>query len=170
MWAGKTSVMCRDLERYMHARKKCVIIKFVKDTRYNHLSKSGGIVAHSGIEYSKVPIIETEKLSDVDVTDYYAIGVDEAQFYQDAPEIIGKWSKMGKHIVISALDSTWQMKPFPVTAEIIAMADRVEKLNAVCMKCGSDAPFTAKIAGSNEIEEIGGKDKYIAVCRKCFHE
>lgn len=169
MWSGKTSSMCSAVERYHHAKKKCIIIKYVKDTRYNHLSKSGGIITHRGDEYSKVQIIPTECLSDVVVdTNIDVIGIDEAQFYVDAPEMIRAWSTAGKHIIIAALDSTWQMRPFGRIAEIIAISDKVEKLNAVCMKCGADAPFTAKISGNCEVEEIGGDDKYIAVCRSCF--
>ena len=171
MWSGKTSAMCGEIERYHYARKKCIIIKYAKDTRYNHLSKSGGIMTHRGDEYSKVQIVETENLSDVVIgDDIAAVGIDEAQFYPNAAEWIKKLAAEGKHVVVAALDSTWQMKSFGKISEIIAVSDNVQKLNAVCMKCGADAPFTAKIAGNNEVEEIGGKDKYIAVCRKCFEE
>jgi thymidine kinase len=171
MWSGKTSSMCSQVERHHHGKKNCVIIKYAKDVRYNHLSKSGGIVSHRGDEYCKVPIIETELLSEASIpSNADVIGIDEAQFYSDAPEIIEKWARDGKHVIIAALDTTWQMKPFGRVHEIAGIADKVTKLNAVCMRCGKDAPFTAKISGSNEIEEIGGEEKYIAVCRNCFYK
>jgi thymidine kinase len=172
MWSGKTSTMCGAVERHHHARRRCVIIKYAKDTRYNHLSKSGGIVNHRGDEYHKVPIIETEDLSDVALKiaadKIEVIGIDEAQFYANAPEMISEWANNGIRIIIAALDATWQGKPFGRVGEIIAISDKVTKLNAVCMKCGNDAPFTCKISGNASIEEIGGCDKYIATCRKCF--
>jgi thymidine kinase len=162
--------MCSAVERYFHAKKVCIIVKYAKDTRYNHLSKSGGIVTHRGDEYNKVQIIETENLSDVLTDGVQVIGVDEAQFYPDAPEKISEWADSGIHVIVAALDSTWQGKPFGRISEIISISDHVTKLAAVCMKCGADAPFTCKIAGNNDVEEIGGTDKYIATCRKCFNK
>jgi thymidine kinase len=170
MWSGKTSAMCSAVERYHHAGKNCVIVKYAKDTRYNHLSKSGGIVNHRGDEYSKVPIFNLEYLKDLDTDKIDVVGIDEAQFFADAPEEIALWVLAGIRVIIAALDSTWQGKPYGRVPDIIALSDTVVKLNAVCMKCGSDAPFTCKIAGNSSIEEIGGSDKYIAVCRKCFHK
>lgn len=180
MFSGKTSSMCNAVERHHHAGRRCIIVKYAKDTRYNHLSKSGGVVNHRGDEYSKVPIIPTENLTDVFSTDTFStddkslnniqvIGIDEAQFFPDAPEVITSWINMGITIIIAALDSNWMAKPFGRIAEIIAISDHVTKLNAVCMRCGKDASFTCKIGGSSEIEEIGGTDKYIAACRKCFN-
>ena len=147
-----------------------MIVKFAEDTRYNHLSKSGGIVAHSKHEYSTVPITEAVTLASVNTEGFDVIGVDEAQFYSDAPEVIALWARNGIKVIVAALDSTWQGKPFGRVAEIISLSDRVEKLNAVCMKCTADAPFTCKIAGNGSIEEVGGSDKYISACRKCFIE
>ena len=170
MWSGKTSTMCGAVERYYHAGKRCVIVKYAKDVRYNHLARSGGIVTHRGDEYCKVPIIETEVLADVLTDCVDVIGVDEAQFFPDSPEYIRKWAELGLHVIAAALDSTWQGKPFPRVAEIIAMSDRATKLLAVCMQCGADAPFTCKIAGTSNIEEIGGTGKYLAVCRQCFNQ
>jgi thymidine kinase len=162
--------MCGAIDRHFYAKKKCIIVKYAEDTRYNHLSKSGGMITHSKHEYSNVPIITAVTLGSVCTDGVDVIGVDEAQFYSDAPEIIAKWAKRGIKVIVAALDSTWQGKPFGRVAEIISLSDHVEKLNAVCMRCNADAPFTCKIAGNGSIEEIGGSDKYIAACRKCFIE
>jgi thymidine kinase len=174
MWSGKTSTMCNRVERYHHAGKNCIIVKYQHDTRYNHLSKSGGIVNHRGDEYSKVKTVLSASLQNVDVAADIAnidvIGVDEGQFYQDAPEIISKWVSSGKIVIISALDTTYQAKPFGRVPELVSISDTVQKLSAVCMKCGNDAIFTAKISGESTIEDVGSADKYIAVCRKCFTE
>lgn len=161
--------MCGAVERYHHAGKRCIIVKYAKDTRYNHLARSGGIVTHRGDEYSKVPIVETEVLGDIKAEGISVIGVDEAQFFQDAPEVFDGWARAGIHVIAAALDSTWQGKPFGRVAELVAQSDRATKLLAVCMRCGADAPFTCKIAGSGAVEEIGGTEKYLAVCRGCFN-
>ena len=170
MYSEKTTSMSSAVERFAIARKKCVIIKYSKDTRYNHLASSGGIVTHRGNEYAKVPVVNAESLSDVDhiVKDYDVIGIDEGQFYADGPEFIQKWALSGHNIVCACLDGTFQAKPFNRVAEIIALSDKVIKLNAVCMLCSGDAAFTKRIVPSTEVEIIGGMKEYIAVCRKCM--
>lgn len=188
MWAGKSSEMCTAVERHAIAGRKCIIVKHGNDTRYNHLSKSGGLVTHRGIEYgcsspdinqitdeprSYIRIITATSLSELNKYVFgenpaEVIGVDEAQFFPDAPEILAYWVESGIVVKVACLDSDWRMKPFGRVPEILALSDVIDKRSAVCMKCGSNAPFTAKISGSiNKIEEVGGKDKYIAACRKC---
>jgi thymidine kinase len=169
MFSEKTTSMCTAVERFYYARKKCVIVKYIKDTRYDLLS-SGGIVTHKGTEYSKVPVVSTECLCSLNLEEYDVIGIDEGQFYPDTPEFIKRYALMGKNIIISCLDATWQAKPFGRVAEIIALSDKVIKLNAVCMICANDAAFTKKLVQTEgDIVDIGGKEKYIAVCRTCFN-
>lgn len=183
MWAGKSTEMCAAVERHAIAGRKCIIIKHERDVRYNHLSKSGGLITHRGTEYgssdasktdpkASIRIITADTLASVDkyVVDgtIEVIGIDEAQFFPDAPAAIALWVETGIVVKVACLDGDWRMKPFGCVPEILAISDKVVKLTAVCMKCGHDAPFTAKISGAMDvIEEVGGKDKYIAVCRKC---
>ncbi len=170
MFASKTSSMINDVERYDLVKKyrgKCVIVKYEKDTRYDHLATSGGIVTHRGDERSKIPIVKVSKLTDVDITGKCVVGVDEGQFYPDAPEYIDAWASAGIHVVVACLDSTFQYKPFGRVAEIIAISEHVHKLSAICEICSANASFTKRIGSSLELEEIGGADKYIAVCRAC---
>jgi thymidine kinase len=170
MYSEKTTSMSSAVERYAIAQKRCVVIKYTKDTRYSHLASSGGIVTHRGNEYAKVPVVSTELLADVDhlMSNYDIIGIDEAQFYADGPEFIQKWAMAGRGVVCACLDGTFQAKPFNRVAEIIALSDKVTKLNAVCMQCSNDAAFTKRIVPGDEVEVIGGMKEYIAVCRKCM--
>jgi len=99
------------------------------------------------------------------------IGIDEGQFFPDLLE----WtrdvvSRLGKVVVIAALDGTFQRVPFGNVCALIPFAETVVKLSAVCSSCGADAPFTARISAEEEVEVIGGADKYSAVCRACFDQ
>ena len=171
MFANKTSMMVHDTERYDLAMKykgKCLIVKYLADTRYDHITKFGGIVTHRGDERSKIPVVRVNRLADVDTTGKLVIGIDEGQFYPDAPEFIEEWATSGIKVICACLDSTWEYKPFGRVHEIIAQSENVHKLKAVCMTCGADASWTKRINTTNKsIEDIGGSDKYLAVCRNC---
>jgi thymidine kinase len=174
MRSGKTSAVCSAVERHHIAKKNCIIVKYEKDNRYDHLVKNGGIVTHRLDERDIVDVISTSSLADIDafVTNMDVIGVDEGQFYPDVPEYMHKWAMEGKHVMIACLDATFQPRPFGRVPEIIAYSDHVIKLNAVCMTCGLDAAFSKKIklTSSTEslVEDIGGDDKYVSLCRRCM--
>jgi hypothetical protein len=76
----------------------------------------------------------------------------------------------GKIVVVSALDGTFQRKPFGDILHLVPLAESVTKLNAVCMLCHSTASFSARISGETDVKLIGGSDHYISVCRRCFHD
>ena len=75
----------------------------------------------------------------------------------------------GKTVVVAALDGTFQRQPFGRTLDLIPLAEDILKLSAVCVYCGHDAAFSKRVSSEKEVEVIGGADKYVAVCRRCFH-
>lgn len=75
----------------------------------------------------------------------------------------------GKVVVVAALDGTFQRKGFPNILELIPLAEHVVKLNAVCMCCFGEGSYTKRMSADQEVEVIGGADKYMAACRRCFH-
>lgn len=170
MFSSKSTSMCCAVERYHIANKLCVIVKYRKDTRYDHLAKSGGVVTHAGYEHSKVPIVHAESLKDVleEISEYDVIGIDEIQFFSDCVEVVHALANVGKVMICAGLDGDFRGKPFGRVLELIPIAEEVIKLKAVCMKCCGDASFTARITNETDIEVIGGADKYIAVCRRCM--
>jgi len=95
------------------------------------------------------------------------IGVDEGQFFDDICIFAEHFANMGKTVIISALDGTYQRKPFGKIPYLVCLAEEVVKLQAVC-QCGKDAAFTKRISDDTEEEVIGGQDKYVACCRTCF--
>jgi thymidine kinase len=169
MFSGKTTQMISCVERFSIAGFRCVIVQYRGDTRYDHLAKQGGIITHRGDEKSQISVIRHRTLGDVPADDYDVIGVDEAQFYPDCPEVINKWVLSGKHVVTACLNTDFAGRPIGRSADVINVSDIAIKLSAVCFQCGDDAPFTHRLSADTTVEVIGGSEQYTAACRRCFN-
>jgi len=163
MFSGKSTELIRRIRRYVISKKKCIVIKYEKDIRYENENLS----THDLITWKAVPC---SKLSDVEdlVFEFDVIGIDEGQFYLDVAEFCEKMANLGKIMIVAALDGTFLRQSFNRILELIPLAEEVIKLTAVCAFCQNEAPFTARLGNETELEIIGGVDKYIAVCRKCY--
>ena len=104
------------------------------------------------------------------VSKYDVIGIDEGQFFEDIVEFSEKFANEGKIIVIAALDGSFERKRFGNVIDLIPMAERVVKLDAVCIDCKEPASFTKRLIESMETEVIGGAEIYKPVCRQCFNK
>ena len=164
MFSGKTTELFRRIKRYTIARQNCLVIKYIRDSRYsdNHAS------THDKEMFKATGASTLAEVEDL-VKDFDVIGVDEGQFYADVVEMAEKFASMGKIVVVSALDGDFRRKPFGRVLELVPMAESVTKLTAVCTFCHNDAPFTRRITAETDIEVIGGSDKYVASCRACFY-
>lgn len=100
---------------------------------------------------------------------YDVIAIDEGQFFPDVVEYSEEAANKGHVVIIAALDGDFRRKPFGRVLELIPMAERVDKLTAVCMTCFTDAAFTKRTVAATQIELIGGAEAYKPVCRACFH-
>ena len=141
------------------AEKECIVIKYANDTRYSEKCVS----TH---DKQMIEAISCTLLSEVEdkVSHYDVIGIDEGQFFDDIVEFAEKMANSGKIIVIAALDGTFERKRFGRVIDLIPMAERVEKLDAVCMDCKEAAAFTKRLTTSKETEVIGGSETYKPVC------
>ena len=146
-----------------------MIVKYAKDVRYD----KEGIATHCGMKIpATVSATRLEQITnDILKGDYDVVGIDEGQFFADVVLWAEKMANMGKVVVVAALDGTFQRKPFGDILSLIPLAEEVTKLKAVCMNCFDDAAFSKRIIIEDEdkVEVIGGADKYMAVCRTCFH-
>jgi thymidine kinase len=88
--------------------------------------------------------------------DYQVVAVDEGQFYPDIVEFCETLASQDKIVLVSALDGTFERKPFGRILELVPLAEKVIKLRAICVNCGDDAPFTKRICESKEVELLGG--------------
>ncbi|XP_029355011.1 thymidine kinase, cytosolic isoform X2 [Echeneis naucrates] len=96
------------------------------------------------------------------------IGIDEGQFFPDTVEFCEEMANLGKTVIVAALDATFQRKPFGNILNLVPLAESVVKLHAVCMQCYKEAAYTKRLGAEQELEVIGGADKYQAVCRRCY--
>jgi thymidine kinase len=164
MFSGKTTELQRRVRRYTIAGRKCLVIKYVKDTRYAVLE----CCTH---DLTKVTAVAAMRLREVpDVDDYDVLGVDEGQFFPDVVDFCDEMANKGKVVIVAALDGTFKREPFGDVLRLIPKAESVIKLSAVCMVCRKDAAFTRwKHPIEGETIHIGGAESYVAMCRTCYH-
>lgn len=166
MFAGKTTELMRRVKREIHARKKCFVIKYSRDTRYNdaHVASHDKSALRANASVAELSAIGDRWRA------YDVLAIDEGQFYPDLYDFATYAADAGKIVIISALDGDFMRKPFGRICELIPMCETVDKLHAVCMMCHeAPAAFTRRTVVSNEQELIGGADMYIAACRRCFN-
>jgi thymidine kinase len=161
MWGGKTSEMFRLIRRHKVAEQRVVIYKYAKDTRYSELACSHDGVTHDAISVSTFDGKDVPQ-------NVHAIGIDEGQFISGVADFAERCANAGIYVYISALNSTFERNPFDNIMPLAAKAERIITLTAVCHSCKKDAHFTKRLSDSKELEVIGGKDDYVAVCRKCY--
>lgn len=170
MFAGKSSELLRRLRRHELAGRSVALVKYARDVRYEDEAKQAGrqVITH---DCSGRLATAVDRLGDLSgsQTSAQVIGIDEGQFMPDLVEYCSKWSDEGKIVIVAALDATFLRKPFANVTDLIAQAESVHKLAAVCVVCGRDAAFSFRIPGNgDQVEAIGGADMYEARCRRCF--
>lgn len=180
MFAGKTSALGQNVKRHTIAGRTGVIVRYIKDNRYDRGACDDGIVTHAGHEFPGIPTLRAGTLWSVltEIRKYDVIGIDEVQFFPDILTITRMLANAGKIIICAGLDANSKGEPFGQVCNLIANAEEVIKLKAVCMNlvpknntptiCGYDASFTSRLNDEQAEEIIGGSELYIAVCRGCF--
>ena len=168
MFSGKTSWLINIAKMNMIIDKKVLIINFENDKRYS----SNKIVTHSGDELdcffcekdiNFVKCIEGYLESDI-------ICINEGQFFENLTDFCLTSSREGKEVYVSGLDGDYLQRPFGEILNLIPHCDYVNKIHAFCVMCknGTKASFTKRIAKSDDLILIGGKEKYLPVCRNCL--
>lgn len=167
MFSGKTSELVRRYNRHTIGGRKCIMIKYKNDTRYD----DAAVVTHDKI---KIRAFVCEHLYEADelIDKYDVICIDELQFYKDADIICDSWANQGKIIEACGLNGTFNRTPFPIISNILPLAQNVTFLKAVCKENGNDAIYShINIdVNDNSTEIIGGDDKYNAVDRKTYYK
>jgi len=165
MFSGKTTELMRRLKRFQIAKYKCLVVKYAKDVRYD----SSHLATH---DQQTLPAVCATSLSQLTAltANYSIIGIDEGQFFPDTVEFAERMANSGKVVVVAALDGTYQREGFGNILQLVPLAESVLKLTAVCMRCYQDASYTMRTSAETAVEVIGGSDKYIAVCRACYHQ
>ena len=166
MFSGKTEELIRRLKRVKIANLKVEIFKPGIDTRYDEVK----IVSHDTNAIQSTPIDHSQKIllmaSDVEV-----VGIDEAQFFDDQlPEVCDELAHRGIRVIVAGLDMDFQGRPFGQMPYILAKADYVTKLHAICVKCGNMANYSYRKIPNDDQVMLGAKDLYEPRCRTCYYE
>ncbi len=165
MFSGKTEELIRRLRRVEIAGQKVEIFKPTKDMRYHPEE----IVSHDSSRIRSTPVDNHYNIllltSDVDV-----VGIDEAQFFDhEIIEVIEELTSKGIRVIVAGLDMDYTGKPFGPIPDLLARAEYIVKLHAICAKCGSNAHYSYRKAKIDDQILMGEKDVYEPRCRKCFY-
>lgn len=164
MFSGKTEELIRRLKRAKIAKVKVEIFKPGVDVRYDEED----IVSHDKNAIRSTPVNAAEEIllltGECDV-----VGIDEAQFLDDGViDVANKLAKSGKRVIIAGLDMDSNGKPFGPMPQLMAIAEYVTKVHAICVKCGDVAHFSYRKSMDKSQVLLGETDSYEARCRKCF--
>lgn len=165
MFSGKTEELIRRLKRAQFAKQKVEIFKPQIDTRY-HEEK---VVSHSGLEIMSTPVPASSNIlllaNDVDV-----VGIDEAQFFDmELVNVCKQLANSGVRVIIAGLDMDFKGNPFGPMPDLLACAEYVTKVHAICMECGSLAHISHRKTADTSLVLLGETDSYEPLCRDCYN-
>ena len=166
MFSGKTEELIRRLKRARIANLKTEIFKPAMDNRYHELN----VVSHDDNFIISQPVTNSKTIllmaQDMDV-----IGIDEAQFFdEDICHVCEKLALNGTRVIIAGLDMDYTGKPFGCMPQLLAIADYITKLHAICVHCGNIANFSYRITKQTGQIVLGETDIYEPRCRVCYEK
>lgn len=166
MFSGKTEELIRRLKRAKFARQKVEIFKPALDTRYSDVE----VVSHDSNHIISTPIESSASIlllaTDVDV-----VGIDEAQFFDsDLVDVCNELARRGTRVIIAGLDMDFKCQPFGPMPALMAVADEVTKVHAICVKCGNLAYVSHRLVDGDKQVLLGEKMEYEPLCRECYLE
>jgi len=165
MFSGKTEELIRRLKRARIARLKVEIFKPAIDVRYDQEK----VVSHDAREIMSTPVPASANIlllaSDVDV-----VGIDEAQFFDpELPNVCSQLADSGIRVVVAGLDMDFTGKPFGPMPALLAIAEYITKVHAICVKCGSLAQYSHRTISDKKLVVLGETESYEPLCRQCYH-
>jgi len=166
MFSGKTEELIRRLRRAQIARQRVEIFKPALDTRY----AMDAVVSHDENSIKSTPVQAASQIlllaSDVDV-----VGIDEAQFFDPGlSEVCNLLANEGIRVIVAGLDMDFRGKPFGPIPSLMATAEYVTKVHAICISCGSLAQYSHRTVKDKSLVVLGETDRYEPLCRRCYLE
>ncbi|WP_372752711.1 thymidine kinase [Labilibaculum sp.] len=166
MFSGKTEELIRRLNRAKIARQNVEIFKPHIDVRYSE----DEVVSHNANSIRSTPVETSANIlllaSNVDV-----IGIDEAQFFDSGlSDVCNELANQGIRVIVAGLDMDFKGKPFGPIPNIMATAEYVTKVHAVCMRCGNLANYSHRLADTESLVLLGEKTEYEPLCRNCYYK
>ncbi len=170
MFSGKTEELIRRLRRAEYARQKVQVFKPAIDNRYDETNVS----SHTGIQITAQPVNDAADIRAAVQPDTDVVGIDEVQFLGwDVIDLCTDLAEAGKRVIVAGLDMDFRGEPFGPMPVLMAQAEAVTKLQAICMVCGAPASRTQRLVNGKpapydaEVIFVGADEAYQARCRKC---
>ncbi len=165
MFSGKTEELIRRLKRAKIADQSVEIFKPAKDTRYS----KDDVVSHDARTIASRPVMTAEEILTVG-RDIMVIGIDEAQFFDDQlTPVCEELAIRGHRVIVAGLDMDFRGRPFGPMPDLLAVAEYITKLHAICHHCGNLATHTYRLSDDPETVVLGERNIYEARCRHCFN-
>ena len=166
MFSGKTEELIRRLRRAQFANQKIAIFKPAIDNRYSDVE----VVSHDFHKISSKPIGDAADMLKVG-PEIEVVGVDEAQFFgENLAAVCQALANRGIRVIAAGLDTDYLGKPFGPIPALMAIAEDVQKVHAICVKCGALANHSHRLSKSRKLVVLGEKDIYEPLCRECFNK
>ena len=170
MYSGKSEELIRRLKRAKIAKQEVIVFKPCIDNRYS----KEDVVSHSGISIRAIAINHTEEIHKYITDETQVVGIDEVQFFDEGIVAVAlELADKGIRVIAAGLDLDFKAEPFGPVPELLARAEFVDKLQAVCVKCGAPATRTQRLINKeparydDPIILVGATESYEARCRKC---
>lgn len=166
MFSGKTEELIRRLKRARIARQRVEIYKPAIDTRYS----DNDVVSHDANSIPSTPV-ESARSILLMASDAQVVGIDEAQFFDDAiVEVCNELASSGKRVIVAGLDMDFKGIPFGPMPQLMAIAEDVTKVHAICVKCGNLAHVSHRIVKAEQRVLLGEQHEYEPLCRQCYNK
>jgi thymidine kinase len=166
MFSGKTEELIRRLNRARIAKQKVEIFKPAMDVRYDETN----VVSHNETSIVSTPVQSAQQIL-LMANEVEVVGIDEVQFFDaEIIEVCNTLANNGVRVIVAGLDMDFQGNPFGPMPQLLAIAEQVTKVHAICMSCGDLAQYSHRTAVGDKLVMLGEMDSYEPLCRKCFNE
>lgn len=166
MFSGKTEELIRRLKRARIAKQRVEIYKPAIDTRYSE----DDVVSHDANTISSTPV-ESARSILLMASEAQVVGIDEAQFFDESlVEVCNELANSGKRVIIAGLDMDFKGIPFGPMPQLMAIAEDVTKVHAICVKCGNLAYLSHRIVSGDKRVMLGEQTEYEPLCRECYQK
>lgn len=164
MFSGKTEELIRRLKRAQYAKQKVEIFKPSIDTRYDEVA----VVSHNSNSIHSTPVPASGNILLL-ANDVQVVGIDEAQFFDmGLTDVCNKLADSGIRVIVAGLDMDYTGKPFGPIPDLLAVAEHVTKVHAICLRCGNVANYSHRITHESSLVLLGETNNYEPLCRDCF--
>ena len=165
MFSGKSEELVRRLRRAVIAKQKVQTFKPLVDTRH----PAEVLVTRDNRRLDAVTVADSSELARTIAADTQVVGIDEAQFFDlGLIDLTMELADRGLRVIVAGLDQDYLRRPFGPMPGILALAEHVDKVHAICIQCGGPAHYSQRIAGSDEQVQVGDTELYEARCRDCY--